>query len=105
MKPSRRELVENPPAAERRAIKRRIRLLPLMRREAPGEIDWPLLAGRMAVELSAMVARLDGDPVASEADQERAARGHLVLRDFRAAVAAEIEAAGPAVVPQKIRDA
>jgi len=90
-RPSRRELRENPPAAERAAIERSIRLLPLCRRGVPGEIDWPAIASRLASELAAAIGRLSSDPAATEADVERAARSAAVLKDFRAAAAAELD--------------
>lgn len=87
-KPSRLELRDNPTPAERRDIEHRIRLLPLMRRDAPGVVDWPGVAGRLADELAAMARRLDDDD-ATDADRERIARAAVVIRDYREALAAE----------------
>lgn len=75
----------NPPAAERRAIERRIRLLPLMQRDCPGTLDWPTLARRLADELSLLAARLADDPRATESDIERLERARAVVADYRTA--------------------
>lgn len=86
---TRRRIADNPPVAERREIEQRIRLLPLMRRDAPGVLDWPTLAGRLAEELGAMTSRVSAARGLTEADAERIARAEIVLRDFRTAAAAE----------------
>jgi hypothetical protein len=78
-------LRDNPPAAERRAIERRINLLPLMQRDQPGVLDWPTLARRLADELAAMAARLADDPRATESDRERLERARAVVADYRTA--------------------
>ena len=78
-------LRDNPPAAERRDIERRIRLLPLMQRDQPGVLDWPTLARRLADELSAMAARMADDPTATAADHERIERARAVVRDYQTA--------------------
>ena len=83
--PTPSRLRDNPPAAERRAIERRIKLLPLMLRDAPGTLDWPTLARRLADELSAMAARLADDPQATTADIERLERARAVVADFQTA--------------------
>lgn len=83
--PTPRQLRDNPPAAERRAIERRIKLLPLMQRDCPGVLDWPTLARRLADELSAMAARMADDPRASESDRERLERALAVVADYRTA--------------------
>ena len=84
-------LRDNPPAAERRAIERRIRLLPLMQRDQPGVLDWPTLARRLADELSAMADRMADDPRATDADRERLARARAVVRDYGTAARVEPE--------------
>lgn len=90
MKPiSTRRIGDNPGAEERRDIRRRIRLLPLMRRDIPGVLDWPALAGRLAAELAATSQRLAAARDLTDADAERIARASVVLRDFRTAAAAE----------------
>jgi hypothetical protein len=82
---TRQRLRDNPPAAERAAIERRIKLLPLMQRDAPGVLDWPTLARRLADELAAMAARLADDPHATESDIERLERARAVVRDYQTA--------------------
>ena len=89
--PTPHRLRENPPAAERRAIQRHIRLLPLMRRDRPGVLDWPTLARRLADELSAMADRMADDPRATDADRERLARARAVVRDYGTAARVERE--------------
>lgn len=86
---TRRRIPDNPTAADRKEVARRIRLLPLMRRDAPGVLDWPTLAGRLAEELNATTSRLSAARGLTEADAERIARAEIVLRDFRTAAAAE----------------
>jgi hypothetical protein len=81
----RRRIRDNPTAAERAAIQRRIKLLPLMQRDQPGVLDWPTLARRLADELSAMAARLADDPQATTADIERLERARAVVGDFKTA--------------------
>jgi hypothetical protein len=78
-------LRDNPPAAERAAIERRKRLVHLGYRDAPGVLDWPTLARRLADELSAMAARLADDPQATTADLERLERARAVVRDYQTA--------------------
>ena len=78
----RRRPADNPTAAERAQIDRDIRLLPLCRRDAPGVLDWPALAGRLAAELAELAARLEHDPTATEADRERVQRARAVVRDY-----------------------
>lgn len=80
---------DNPPPAERREIEHRIRLLPLMRRDAPGVLDWPALAARLAEELGGTSQRLAAARDLTDADAEQVARAALVLRDYRRAAAAE----------------
>ena len=89
--PTPRRLRENPPPAERREISRRIRLAPLCRRDAPGVLDWPTLARRLADELSAMADRMADDPRATDADRERLARARAVVRDYGTAARVEPE--------------
>jgi hypothetical protein len=81
----RRRTADNPTAAERSAIERRIALLPLMQRDAPGLLDWPALARSLADELAAMAARLAGDPLATDGDRERLERARAVVADYRTA--------------------
>ena len=78
-------LRDEPSAAERAAIERRKRLVHLGYRDAPGVLDWPTLARRLADELSAMAARLADDPTATESDIERLQRARAVVADFKAA--------------------
>ena len=78
-------LREEPSAAEREQIDRRKRLVHLGYRDAPGVLDWPMLARRLADELSAMAARMADDPRASESDRERLERARAVVADFRTA--------------------
>ena len=78
-------LREEPSAAEREQIDRRKRLVHLGYRDAPGVLDWPTLARRLADELSAMAARMADDPRASESDRERLERARAVVADFRTA--------------------
>ena len=85
MDATRRRTPNNPTAAERVQIERRIRLLPLMDRTAPGTLDWPTLAGRLAEELGCIAARLADVPGASDADREHVERARIVLRDYRTA--------------------
>lgn len=86
---SKRRSPDNPPEAERRSIERRIRLLPLMRRDAPGVLDWPTLAARLAEELGATIKRLAAGCDLTDADAERIERAETALRDFRRASAAD----------------
>lgn len=86
---SRRRSADSPTAAERRDIERRIQLMPLMRRDAPGVFDWPAIAGRLAEELTATTRRLAGAAQVSEQDGEQIARAEVVLLDYRRAVAAD----------------
>lgn len=79
----------DPPPEVRRDIERRIRLLPLMRRDQPGVLDWPALAARLAEELAAVAAGLAAGRDLTEADAERVARAEVVLRDYRKAATAE----------------
>jgi hypothetical protein len=81
----RQRIRDNPTAAERAAIQRRIKLLPLMQRDQPGVLDWPTLARRLADELSAMAARMADDPHASESDRERLERARAVVADYQTA--------------------
>ncbi len=80
-----RRIPDNPTAAERQKITQRIRTLPLMRRDAPGVLDWPALAGRLAEQLGAVVQRLAAGREMTDADAERIARAEVVLRDYRTA--------------------
>lgn len=90
MKPiSTRRSADNPTEAERRDIRRRIRLLPLMRRDVPGVLDWSALAARLAEELAATSQRLAAARDLTDADAEQVARATVVLRDFQTAAAAE----------------
>jgi hypothetical protein len=86
---STRRIGDNPGAEERRDIRRRIRLLPLMRRDTPGVLDWPALAARLAEELDATSQRLAAARDLTDADAERIARASVVLRDYQTAAAAE----------------
>jgi hypothetical protein len=95
MDATRRRIPDEPTAAERADIARRITLLPLMRRDRPGVLDWPGIAERLAEELAALSARLAGDPQASAADHERLDRAAVVLRDYRAVRAADDEQQTP----------
>jgi hypothetical protein len=81
----------DPPPHERHDIERRIRRLPLMRHDAPGLLDWPRLAQRLAEELRIVAARLAGDPAATDADRERIERSRAVVRDYERAAAVEKE--------------
>ena len=74
-----------PTAAERASIDRRIGLLPIMRRDQPGVIDWPRIAARLAEALTATTARLSSDPTLTEGDLERIDRAGIALREFDAA--------------------
>lgn len=76
---------ENPSLAEREQIEHRKRLVHLGYRDAPGVLDWPTLARRLAGELAELAARLAGDPRATPADHERVARARAVVADFQAA--------------------
>ena len=78
-------LRDEPSAAEREQIDRRKRLVHLGYRDAPGVLDWPTLARRLAGELSELAARLSGDPHATPADHERVQRARAVVADFKAA--------------------
>ena len=78
-------LRENPSLAERQEIERRKRLVHLGRRDAPGVLDWPTLARRLAGELAELAARLAGDPHATPGDLERVERARAVVADFQAA--------------------
>ncbi len=78
-------LRNEPSAAEREQIDRRKRLVHLGYRDAPGVLNWPSLARRLADELSAMAARLADDPTATESDIERLERARAVVADFKAA--------------------
>jgi hypothetical protein len=80
---------DEPPAAERADISRRIRLLPLCRRDQPGVIDWPRIAGRLAEELATISQRLADDPHASAGDHERVGRATTAIRDYQTARAAD----------------
>ena len=91
MDAERRRIRDEPPAAERAEIARSIGLLPLMRRDQPGVLDWPGIAGRLAEELAAMAARLSDDPRATAADLERIDRASVVLRDYQTARASDAE--------------
>lgn len=84
----RRRIPDNPTAADRKEVAWRIRLLPLMRRDQPGVLDWPTLAQRLADELTAITARLSAARGLTDADAERIARAEIVLRDFQTAAAA-----------------
>lgn len=84
-----RRSVDNPTAGERREIQRRIELLPLMRRDAPGTLDWAALAGRLAEQLSETTRRLAASPALSEADAEQVTRAAVVLGDYQTASAAD----------------
>lgn len=75
-------------AAERGEIKKRISMQRLMCRGAPGLLDWPSLASRLADELAAIKARLHALPSLSPADLERLDRADGVLRDFKIAIEA-----------------
>lgn len=86
-----RAIPDNPSPADRRLVARRIRLLPLMRRDGSGEIDWPVIAGKLADELRIVAARLADDPAATDADRERVARSRAVVRDYDTAARAERE--------------
>ena len=78
-------LRDEPSAAEREQIDRRKRLVHLGYRDAPGVLDWPTLARRLADELSAMAARMADDPTATAADHERIERARAVVRDYQTA--------------------
>jgi hypothetical protein len=78
---------DEPSDEERRAIEYRIRLLPLMRRDAPGVLDWAGMAGRLAAELRMLARRLGDDQGATDADRERIERAEVVLRDYQTAAA------------------
>lgn len=80
---------DEPTPAERLKIERHIRLLPLMRRDAPGLLDWPAIAARLAEELTTLAGRLAGAGDLTDADAERIDRASIVLRDYQLAVAAE----------------
>lgn len=82
---TRRRIGDNPTAAERAAIERRKRLVRLGYCDAPGTLDWPSLARRLAGELSELAARLADDPHATPSDHERVERARAVVADFRAA--------------------
>lgn len=82
---TRRRPSDNPTAAERAEIARRVRLLPMCRRDAPGVLDWPALARRLAGELEELAARLADDPRATAADQERVERARAVVADYQLA--------------------
>lgn len=81
----RRRPPENPTTDERAQIARDIAMLPLCRRDAPGVLDWPKLARRLAGELAELAARLEHDPAATEADRERVLRARAVVADFHTA--------------------
>lgn len=87
---SRRRSPDNPTAAERCQIERRIRLLPLMQRNVAGAIDWPTLAGRLAEELAAITQRLGAARGLTDADRERVARAEVVLRDYQMAADGDV---------------
>ena len=78
-------LRDEPSAAEREQIDRRKRLVHLGYRDAPGVLDWPTLARRLAGELAELAARLSGDPYATQADHERVERARAIVADFKAA--------------------
>lgn len=86
---TRRRIADNPPAAERQEIEQRIALLPLMRRDSPGVLDWPTLAGRLAEQLAAATQRLQAARGLTDADRERIARAQIVLRDYRTLAGAD----------------
>ena len=79
---------DEPTPAERLKIERHIELLPLMRRDAPGLLDWPAIAARLAEQLDATTKRMPAGSM-TDADAEQIQRAHLVLRDYQRAVAAE----------------
>jgi hypothetical protein len=83
--PSPWRLRDEPSAAEREQIDRRKRLVHLGYRDAPGVLDWPTLARRLAGELAELAARLSGDPYATQADHERVQRARAVVRDYQTA--------------------
>ena len=80
--PTPHRLRENPPAAERRRIARRIALMPFLRRDGSGGINWHVIASRLADELRGMAARLASDPQATPADQERVTRCRSAVHDY-----------------------
>ena len=85
----RRSDPNEPPAEARAEIERNIAMARLWRRDSPGLLGWPMLAGRLAEELRDLAARLADHPEATAADLERCQRARVVMDDYAAASEAE----------------